>query len=106
MRGECIGEAHAVGIDDVGEILDAPEATPGHAAHAAGGEAAAFLVGPGHHLDRAAQHRAGAVQRGQRLEAGDDAVDAVEATAVRLRIHVAAGDDRGGVRVSALAAQP
>ena len=30
-------------------------AAPGHAAHAAGGEAAAFLVGPGHHLDRAAR---------------------------------------------------
>ena len=106
MRGECIGEAHAVGIDDVGEILDAPKATPGHAAHAAGGETAAFLVGPGHHLDRAPKHGAGAVQCGQRLEAGDDAVNAVEATAVRLRVHVAAGDHWGGLRVSALAAQP
>ena len=48
----------------------------------------------------------GVVQGGQRLQSGDHPVDAVEAAAVRLGVHVAAGDHGGGARFGALAAEP
>ena len=106
LRGQCVGEADAVGIDDIGERVELFEAAPGHAAHAAGGETAALLVGPGDDLDGTARRGAGVVQRGQRLQPGDHAVDAVEAAAVGLGVHVAAGEHGGGVRIGAVAAQP
>ncbi len=54
----------------------------------------------------AALHDAGLVQAGQRLQPGHHAVDAVEAAAGGLAVHVAAGQHRGGVGIGAGAAQP
>ena len=55
--------------------------------------AAAFLVGPRDDFDRAACGHASFIHRFERFETGKHAVNAVEAPAAQLRVHVAASHD-------------
>ena len=87
-------EGNSVGVDRVLEPLQRRRARKHHRAHAARIETAALLVGPGDELDRAPGGGPGVVQRLDRLQPGDHAVDAVEPAPARLAVHVAAGQHR------------
>ena len=92
-------EAHA------GRVFHRVPGVRGRTRQPRSGEATAFLVGPGHDLDRSPQRpRAVAgrlAHRLHRLQRRDHAVDAVEAPAIGLGVHVAAGEHRRGDRVGA-----
>ena len=68
-------------------------------AHRARREAPAFFVAPRDELHRAARFHTRLVDRLERFQCREDAVHAVEATAARLTVHMAAGDDRRGCAV-------
>ncbi len=102
MLGQGVGEAHALGVPDIGEGGERLRARPGHAAHAARREPAALLIRPGDDLDRPFELDAAVMQRAQHLEPRDHAIDAVEPSALRLAVHMAAGQHRRGARRRAL----
>ena len=105
LPGQRPGEGDAFGIHGCVPGVGRRMPGPGHGAHAAGSEAAAFLVGPGHDLDRVPRGGAAVADRLHRLQPGEHAPDAVEAAAHGLAVHVAAGQHRRGLRVRALVPQ-
>ncbi len=68
------------------------------------GKARPFFVGPVHQHDIAFGRNAAVVQRAQRLQPGEDAVNAVIAAAERLGIDVRTGQYRGQMRMFTAAA--
>ena len=93
MLGQGIAEAHALGVLNRIPGFRPGETGIGHGAHAARGETAALLIGPGHDLDRAAGGDAGLAQGLHRLQPGNHAVNTVEAATLGLAVHMAAGQD-------------
>jgi hypothetical protein len=101
---QSIAEHDAFIVSDIDEVIDRARARVNGGAHRARGEASALFVAPCDELDRAPRLHPGRVDRFEGFECGEHTVDAVEAPAARLAIHVAAAHDGRRRRLHAFAA--